>query len=137
MALADGRRFEIFRDTFRDREIGTSGEIVTLEVRFRLRGIPAGSRLRRWLFERESILNTLLFAGFDGYVEKLWMVDPVSCEYAGLYRWVGRDAAEGYRRYIVRVLRPLSSGSVRSSVSDASTFDRTIAPIDELAELLS
>ena len=47
-----------------------------LAVWFRLRAIPPGARVRRWLFERLCILNTVLFAGIDGYLVKLWMVNP-------------------------------------------------------------
>jgi hypothetical protein len=109
--LPDGRWFEVFRQTTCDHD-GES-EILTLAVWFHLRAIPSGARVRRWLFERESILNTILYAGFAGYRTKLWMVDPVSCDYAGLYEWDGADAAERYGRYITAVLRPLSGpGSV-------------------------
>ena len=40
-----------------------------------------------------SILNTLMFAGFPGYIVKLWMVDRTTSDYAGLYTWNGRSAA--------------------------------------------
>jgi hypothetical protein len=110
-ALPDGRTFTIFRDTSCDEP--ATGEPVTLAVWFRLKGVPAGAPIRRWIFERESILNTLLYAGFAGYRRKLWMVDPVTSEYAGLYDWIGAEAAGRYARYITAVLRPLSvPGSV-------------------------
>jgi hypothetical protein len=86
---------------------------VTLAVWFRLRAVPPGAWFRRWLFERESILNTLLYAGVEGYRVKLWMVDPRSSDYAGLYQWAGAASAARYARYITSVLRPLSvPGSV-------------------------
>jgi hypothetical protein len=109
--LPNGRRFEVFRQTRCDGE--PQGGDVTLAVWFHLRGMPPGSRFRRWLFERESILNTILYAGAPGYRTKLWMVDPETCDYAGLYAWYGADAAAAYGRYISRILRPLSRpGSV-------------------------
>lgn len=84
-----------------------------LAVWFHLKGVPTGARIRRALFERESILNTVLFAGFDGYRIKLWMVDPASADYAGLYEWSDPRQAETYARYITTVLGPLSrAGSV-------------------------
>jgi hypothetical protein len=113
--LPDGRRFETFRQTSRDPDPGEAPrqKEVLLVVWFHLRGIPPGARVRRWLFERESILNTLLYAGFDGYRTKLWMVDPDTSDYAGLYAWAGAAEAERYGRYITSVLRPLSRpGSV-------------------------
>ncbi len=109
--LPDGRRFVVFRETTCDR--GEVRGTVTLAVWFHLRFVPAGGRIRRFVFERESILNTLLYAGFDGYRVKLWMVDPVTSDYAGLYAWRGVDEAERYAAYITSVLRPLSTpGSV-------------------------
>lgn len=115
MRLPDGRPYVVFRDTSCDVE--RSAPSVTLAVWFHLHGVPPRARVRRWLFERESILNTLLYAGFDGYARKLWMVDPASCDYAGLYEWVGEDAAARYAHYITAVLRPLSvPGSVGFTV---------------------
>ena len=117
VALPDGRGFVVFRETTRDG--GELDGTVTLAVWFHLRGIPAGARLRRFLFERESILNTILYAGFDGYRVKLWLVDPSASDYAGLYAWRDRDSAERYARYIVTVLRPLSvHGSVGYDILD-------------------
>ncbi len=93
--------------------------LVTLAVWFRLRWVPPGARFRQYLFERESILNTLMFAGFPGYQVKLWMVDRASSDYAGVYTWSGRDAAEKYARYVTSVIRPLAVlGTVGYEVSD-------------------
>ena len=84
-----------------------------LAVWFHLKGIPAGSRHRRRLFEHFCIVNTLLFAGFDGYLVKLWMVDPRTSDFAGLYSWRTSEEAEIYARYITTLLRPFSTpGSV-------------------------
>ena len=69
--------------------------------------------MRRFLFERLCLVNTLLFAGFDGYRVKLWMVDPDTSDYAGLYSWRSAEEAELYARYIVGVLSPVcTAGSV-------------------------
>jgi hypothetical protein len=109
--LPDSREFVVFRETTCDG--GDLEGTVTLAVWFHLRGVPGGARLRRFLFERESILNTILYAGFAGYRVKLWMVDPVTSDYAGLYAWRDRESASAYARYIATVLRPLSRpGSV-------------------------
>ena len=82
---------------------------MTLAVWFHLRGIPPGSRFRRFVFERLCLANTVLFAGFPGYLVKLWMVDPWTADYAGLYSWRCAEEAETYGDYIVRVLSPLST----------------------------
>ncbi len=101
----------MFRESICDGDSGS--EEVTLAVWFHLWGIPVGSRVRRFLFERLCLVNTFLFAGFAGYRVKLWMVDPDSADYAGLYSWHSAAEAEIYARYIVGILKPLSrAGSV-------------------------
>ena len=122
LALPDGHTYVVFRESTCDAPVG--GCPVTLAVWFRLRSIPPGARVRRWLFERLCIANTLLFAGFDGYLVKLWMVDPVTSEYAGLYSWASSGEAERYGSYITAVLRPISQpGSVGFRVVTESTLD--------------
>jgi hypothetical protein len=130
--LPDGRTYEIFRRTTSSAADEDAGELVTLAVWFHLRLVPAWAQRRRTIFERESILNTLLFAGFAGYVSKLWMVDPETNEFAGLYEWRGREEAERYAHYITSVLRPLSSHgrvgweirSVKPAAIPAAPFER-------------
>jgi hypothetical protein len=97
----------VFRESICDGDSGFGQ--VTLAVWFHLRGIPQGSRVRRFLFERLCLVNTILFAGFDGYRVKLWMVNPDTADYAGLYSWRSVEEAEVYARYIVGVLSPLST----------------------------
>jgi len=50
----------------------------------------------------------VLFAGFEGYLVKLWMVNPTTSDYAGLYSGETADMANRYGMYIKAILRPLS-----------------------------
>ena len=126
VTLPDGRAFTVFRESIRDDDAGPSQ--TTLAVWFHLRGIPAGSRIRRFLFERLCLANTLLFAGFDGYRVKLWMVDPKTADYAGLYLWRSDEEAELYGRYIAGILSPLSRrGSVGYRVLPLTAFEDCMA----------
>lgn len=131
VALPDGRRFVVFRETSRDADGGVSQPVsppVLLAVWFHLRGVPAGARFRRWLFERCSIVNTVLFAGFDGYLVKLWMVDPETSDYAGLYSFAWEGDAQRYGRYITSVLRWVSTPhSVGFEVDPRTTLDTYLA----------
>ncbi len=104
--LPDGRTYVVFRESARDAP--TPRYPITLAVWFHLRAIPPGARLRRWLFERLCVVNTILFAGFDGFLVKLWMVNRDTSDYAGLYVWESADKADRYGRYITAILRPLS-----------------------------
>jgi hypothetical protein len=118
VALEDGRSFVIYRDSS-SSDTG-SGELLAVTMWFRLRWVPPGARLRAFLFERESILNTLLYAGFEGYRTKLWTVDHETNDYAGFYTWQGREAAETYMAYAMTMLRPLSEpGTLGGAIHDA------------------
>ena len=119
--LPDGRTYVVFRESTNDAADASSP--VVLVVWFRLRMIPPGARRRRWLFERLCIFNTVLFAGFDGYLVKLWMVSPSTSDYAGLYSWESAAKAEQYGRYITALLRPLSR---RDSVGYTILADTTL-----------
>jgi hypothetical protein len=121
VALPDGRQFEVFRESSCDTAATTP---VLLAVWFRLRAIPPGARVRRWLFERACLVNTLLFAGCEGFLVKLWMVDPQTSDYAGLYSWRSAAEAAHYARYITGILRPwCGRGSVGFEVFERATLD--------------
>lgn len=123
--LPDGRAFVVFRESSCDQPEGESS--VMLAVWFHLRGVPPGAHIRRAIFERESILNTVLFAGFPGYLVKLWMIDPETGDYAGLYSWTAAEARR-YGEYITGILRPLSTpGSVGFRVYEDRTLEGYLA----------
>jgi hypothetical protein len=116
--LPDGRPFVVYRETSSSEPC--DGELVTFTIWFHLRGVPPGARIRGFLFERESILNTILFAGVEGYRTKLWTVNLTTNDYAGFYTWRGRAAAERYTRYMTAILRPLAvPGSLGCQIDDA------------------
>lgn len=69
------------------------------------------------LFQRESLLNTLLFVGFPGFVSKLWLANDERGRYRGLYEWDGPELAENYARALWRVLALVSEpGSIHYAV---------------------
>lgn len=109
VTLTDKREFVVFRTSTKDA--APADRPVLLEVWFHLRSIPAGARWRRYVFERACLFNTLLFAGCDGFLVKLWMVDPATSDYAGMYSWESADSADRYGRYITSILRPLCPAS--------------------------
>jgi hypothetical protein len=131
VALPDGRRFEVFRESSCDT---TAPAPMILAVWFRLRAIPPGARVRRWLFERACIVNTILFAGCDGFLVKLWMVDPRTSDYAGLYAWRSAPEAARYGRYITRILRPwCAPGTVGFELVESLTLDEYLDGLMDLS----
>jgi hypothetical protein len=117
VAVDDGREFVVYRES--SSSAPSEGELLALAMWFRLRWVPPGARVRAFLFERESILNTVLYAGFAGYRTKLWTVNHQTNDYAGFYTWKGREQAERYTRYAMRMLGPISvPGSLGCHIDD-------------------
>jgi len=128
---ADGTTSYVYRETTVDR---VPAEPCALVVRFRLRGVHRPAL--HALFRLESELNTVLFAGFPGFVSKLWFAADEDGVYRGVYDWDGVEAAHAY----VRALWwPLMVVSVRASIQhvvipgvrrDELLRDPEIAPAD-------
>jgi hypothetical protein len=105
---ADGTTSTVYRETTADH---TATEPCTLVVRFRLRGVR-----KPWLhslFRLGSELNTVLFAGFPGFVSKLWFAADEHGVYRGIYDWDGVESAHAYVRALWWALMVVS---VRSSI---------------------
>ncbi len=118
--LIDGHGYRVFRETTRrlDREPRCA-----IEVGFRLRLIGSAT-LPHWLFQRACILTTPFWSGFEGFGTKLWMVDPETRSYAGIYAWASAPTARGYLDVLLPVLRAVSvSGSVFSQVHEDRAFE--------------
>src|SRR3954452_20637627 len=101
-----GGTYRVFRDT-RSHD-GTADPSAVLVVGFRLRVIGSNPVLH-WLFQRVCLMTTPFWSGFRGFRVKLWMVDPATKNYLGIYEWAGEDNALSYVEALVRVLRPLSA----------------------------
>ena len=108
LPFADGTSARVFRETVVDR--GATVDPCVLVVEFRLRAVRGRGHA---VFRRESVLNTPLFAGFPGFVSKLWLADDEQGRYRGLYEWDSPQRAEDYARALWRVLALVSvPGSV-------------------------
>jgi hypothetical protein len=108
--IDQGGDYQVFRETVSNAY--DPSHRVVLVVGFRLRAIRDWP-LPHWLFQRLCILTTPFWSGFRGFRVKLWMVDPVTKSYLGIYDWEEADRARTYLAALTRVLRPLSTpGSV-------------------------
>ncbi|MEC3918709.1 hypothetical protein [Nocardia sp. CDC160] len=103
VGFADGTSARVFRETVIDRPAPT--DPCVLVVTFTLRVVRGRGHA---LFRRESLLNTLLFAGFPGLISKLWLTDDERGRYRGLYEWNDPTSAEAYARALWRVLALVS-----------------------------
>lgn len=97
----EGEKYKIFRET---ENPSTSGEAVTLVIGFRLK-IIRSNRLMHWLFQRVCIITTPFWSGLAGFKTKLWMVDPNTKNYLGIYDWRGKRAASQYIEFLLPILK--------------------------------
>jgi len=103
LRFADGTSARVYRETVAER--GATTDPCVLAVEFRLRAVRGrGHAAFRW----ESLFNTPLFAGFPGFVSKLWLAHDEHGRYRGLYEWDGPRRAEAYARALWRVLALVS-----------------------------
>jgi len=105
LRFADGTSGRVYRETAVDR--GPTLDPCVLVVEFRLRAVRGRGHAA---FRLESMLNTPLFAGFPGFVSKLWLADDEHGRYRGVYEWDGPQLAEDYARALWRVLALVSVG---------------------------
>jgi hypothetical protein len=99
LRFADRSSTYVFRETVAERDV--TADPCVLVVEFRLRAVHGRGHA---VFRQESLLNTPLFAGFPGFVSKLWVADAERGRYRGLYEWDGAARAENYARVLWRVL---------------------------------
>jgi hypothetical protein len=108
IAFADGTHGRIYRESV--VRGARTDDPVLLVVGFRLRWVRGRGHA---LFRAESLLNTILFIGFPGFVSKLWLAHDEHGLYRGVYQWNRARLADSY----VRTLWwPLALVSERRSI---------------------
>jgi hypothetical protein len=126
LTMRDARTYIPFRETISLTARPASATATVLQPRFRLRGLGRPDSLRHRLFRRICIVTTPFFVGVDGFRSKLWMYDPATGDYAGLYDWDDPASARAYAEGLSRVLRPISiPGSVSYELTpgeDVATY---------------
>jgi len=133
--FADGSISRIYRETTM-RDLETTPQVI-LGVRLRLRFIGS-SRLGHALFRFESLFNTLLFAAHRGFHSKLWLTDPATDYYRGIYEWEDEESAIEYAETLRIVLAPwVETGSfayrIMSGLSRPDFLEgRAPYPVDEV-----
>jgi hypothetical protein len=111
--LRDHHSYRVFRETVKPLP-DPRGTVI--EVGFRLKLIRSAS-VPHWMFQGLCILTTPFWSGCDGFGTKLWMVDPRTSSYAGIYEWSAPASAHTYLDVLLPVLRVVSvPGSVFAEV---------------------
>jgi hypothetical protein len=125
LLMDDRRTYVPFRHTRKAEPLwSTASTPAVLHPRFAL---PGFSPHRHWLhalFRVVCIVTTPFFVGLPGFRSKLWMVDPGTGDFAGLYEWDDAATAVAYAEGLSKVLRLLSvRGSVSYEVTPGVTVD--------------
>jgi len=111
--FADGTSAAVYRETVIGG--GPPRHPAFLAVCFRLRLVR-----HPWahaLFRAESLLNTVLFAGFPGLESKLWLRHDQGGSYRGLYEWETPELAQAYVDALWWILALVSvPGSIRFAI---------------------
>lgn len=110
LRLEDRGTYKVFRETLNTQADPEIPAVIV--VGFRLRAIGSNPFLH-YLFQRICIITTPFWCGLPGFYIKLWMVDPLTKDYAGIYEWNGKEKAQTYLDMLIPVLQALScKGSV-------------------------
>lgn len=108
LIFSNGTSARVFRETVADLQ--RPGNPAVLVVEYRLRALPG---LAHAVFQRFSIATAPLFAGFPGFVSKLWLTADQNGVYRGIYEWDDVGHAESYAQTLRWTLRPVAApGSI-------------------------
>jgi hypothetical protein len=127
VTFADGTTAAVYRET--RLRCPPPPDPALIVVAFRLRLVD--SERAHAAFRAESLLNTVLFVGFPGFVSKLWLHHDEAGRYRGLYQWNGADSAEVYVGSLRRVLELVSRpGSIDHRVLPGLSRDDVLRAPD-------
>ena len=136
LTMSDGRTYVPFRHTRRSEARWSHDHPpAVIQPRFHLEVLPPRWRRLHALFRVICIVTTPFFVGLPGFRSKLWMVDPETGDFAGLYEWDDAATARAYADGLSRVLRVLSApASVSYELVAGSTvaeyLSRSARPLD-------
>lgn len=128
ISFANGSSAVVFRETVADQPRSNAPALLVVEFRLRV--------VRGWahrLFQRESLLTTPLFAGFPGFVSKLWLTQDENDVYRGIYEWDGAARAESYAQALWWILALVAvPGSIAYHVVRGETRSEFLAESEGL-----
>jgi hypothetical protein len=129
LRMSDARTYIPFRHTRKASAYwSTTSPPAVLQPRFHLRAMGPQRRRLHALFRVVCILTTPFFVGLPGFRSKLWMVDPATGDFAGLYEWDDAPTAGAYAEGLAAVLRLLSvPGSVSYEIRPGDDVDHYLA----------
>ncbi len=103
--ISEHGEYRVFRETVSTQEYADKPVVIVIGFRLKLIG---NSGFLHWLFQKVCIFTTPFWCGFNGFKIKLWMVKTKGSNYLGIYEWAGKDNAQNYVDWLIRILKPLS-----------------------------
>ncbi len=103
--IGEHGEYRIFRETISYEQLAEKKVVVLVGFRLKLLG---KSNFMHKLFQKVCILTTPFWCGFPGFYVKLWMVQPQTGNYLGIYDWAGKANAQTYVEWLIKMLKPLS-----------------------------
>jgi hypothetical protein len=117
--------YRVFRETMNQEAM--QEDPVVMVIGFRLKWIGSNPFFH-WLFQRICIVTTPFWSGLPGFYVKLWMVDPGTKNYLGIYEWKGEVKARNYLNALIPVLHFVSvKGSVWDLTYPGRQLERVLA----------
>lgn len=104
----NGKVFRIFRNIkIRKEEVYEENIVFVVSFKF--------ARLSHHANKIASIIPMLLIAGFPGFIQKVYAVDPESGYWQGMYQWKSSDYLEKYKRSFV--FKMMNKRALNESIS--------------------
>ena len=103
----DGKTYKIFRHILiypQNEESGTHVFVVSFKF----------SHLSFRANKLASVIPMLLIAGFPGFMQKIYALDPLSGNWQGMYQWRSQKDLEAYQKSFV--FRMMNKRAVKGSV---------------------
>ena len=108
LQMEDGLKFKIFRH-MRLRKKTSPDAAAIFIVRFKFKKFSHRTNMKA------SRIPIPLIAGFPGFRDKVWMIDPDTDYWQGVYQWENVQAIEKYKKSFVLAI--MNKRALKNSIS--------------------
>ena len=115
--LDDGQSFKIFRHIAR-QPLNESSENIVFIVRFKF------ARLSHKANKKASIIPMLIIAGFPGFMEKIYAVNPDSGYWQGMYQWKSAKHLEAYKKSFI--YKMMNKRAIKGSIESVEFSNKSL-----------
>jgi hypothetical protein len=113
----DGKTFRIFRD-IRKNPIGEESGNCVFVVRFRF------AHLSQCTNRLASVIPMLIIAGFPGFMEKIYAVNPDNGYWQGMYQWKSAKHLEAYKKSFV--YKMMNKRAIKGSIESVEFSNKSL-----------